>query len=128
MPGIRPRCGGVSISGAEQDCVELVTRLLTHESRTPLNAIVGFTELLLAGGSGQLGAEAKSWVAEIAQAARDLEATLVAAGVLIELGLLPARSEPAPVALAPLLRQAGFELLVEEAAADGLVVLGTVNR
>lgn len=118
-----PRCepGG---DPSKLSCIESVARLLTHESRTPLNAITGFAELLLAGDGGPLSAESRSAVAEIARAARDLEAAMAAAGVLIELGLLPPRAAAGPLPLAPLLRDAGFE----QVAGEPLVVVGTADR
>ena len=123
-----PRCDVGGADPGKLSCVESVARLLTHESRTPLNAITGFAELLLAGDSGSLSAEARSAVAEIARAARDLEAAMAAAGVLIELGLLPPRAVAGPLPLAPLLRDAGFELRPGEPAEASLVVLGTADR
>jgi hypothetical protein len=119
-----PRCDVGGADPGKLSCVESVARLLTHESRTPLNAITGFAELLLAGDSGSLSAEARSAVAEIARAARDLEAAMAAAGVLIELGLLPPRAVAGPLPLAPLLRNAGFEQLPGEP----LVIVGTADR
>ena len=122
-----PRCepGG---DPSKLSCIESVARLLTHESRTPLNAITGFAELLLAGDGGPLSAESRAAVSEIARAARDLEAAMAAAGVLIELGLLPPRSVAGPLPLGPLLRDAGFELRLGEPADAPLVVLGTADR
>lgn len=57
--------------------------LLAHEARTPLNAIKGYAELLLAGAGGPLAAEARDHVAEIARAAHDLEAALAEAAVAL---------------------------------------------
>ena len=118
-----PRCepGG---DPSKLSCIELVARLLTDELRMPLNAITGFAELLLAGDGGPLSAELRSAVAEIARAARDLEAAMAAAGVLIELGLLPPCAAAGPLPLAPLLRDAGFE----QVAGEPLVVVGTADR
>lgn len=74
--------------------------LLAHEARTPLNAIKGFAELLVAGGCGPLGAEAQGCAAEIARAARDLEVALAAAAAsLADLGL--AAVAPVPAATPP---------------------------
>jgi hypothetical protein len=67
----------------ERDGLDVLTseggalaRLLQHETKTPLNAIRGFTELLLGGAAGPLGAEALGLVREIARAARSLEHAL----------------------------------------------------
>ena len=108
---------------------EPVARLLTYELRTPLNAIIGFAELLLAGGSGPLGAEAQTAVLEIARAARDLEPIMTAAGLLIELSLLPRRGRSEAVPLDAILKEAGFELVSVESVTGGaaLAVEGTAE-
>ena len=108
---------------------EPVARLLTHELRTPLNAIIGFAELLLAGGSGPLAAEARTAVVEIARAARDLEPMMTAAGLLIELSLLPQHGGTEAVPLDIILKEAGFELVSVENATGGaaLAVEGTAE-
>ncbi len=79
---------------AERDNVgvaaESMVRLVLHETRTPLNAIRGFTDLLLAGAGGPLPAEALDFVGEVARAARALE------GAVERLrGLAAAEVEPA---------------------------------
>jgi hypothetical protein len=109
---------------------EPVARLLTHELRTPLNAIIGFAELLLSGGSGPLAAEARTAVVEIARAARDLEPMMTAAGLLIELSLLPRRGGTEAVPLDIILKEAGFDLVSVESATGGaaLAVEGTADR
>ncbi len=123
-------CAFIGADGCRVSCVEPVARLLTHELRTPLNAIIGFAELLLAGGSGGLSSEARSAVIEIARAAQNLESTMTAAGLLIELGLLPPRTAAGPLLLNALLADAGFELaaLDGETAAAPVVVEGTRDR
>ena len=52
---------------------ELV-RLLMHDARTPLNAVHGFVELLLAGAGGPLSEAALGHLIEIARAGRAIEA------------------------------------------------------
>lgn len=51
-------------------------RLAVHETRTPLNAILGFTELLLAGAAGPLAREPLDYVQHIARSARAMTTAL----------------------------------------------------
>lgn len=71
-------------SAAGESSELMLAHLLTHEARTLLNAIGGFAELLVAGACGGLCGEAHAMAAEIARAARDLEAVLDAATALLE--------------------------------------------
>ena len=79
--------------------------LLAHDLRTPLNAVRGFADLLLAGAAGPLAAAQLELIAEIAHAGRVLEAAVATAQELGE-------PLPAPVAdggdLLALLGEAGF--------------------
>jgi hypothetical protein len=91
----------------EEDGARLM-RLLAHETRTPLNAIRGFTELLLAGAAGPLRADALDHLRQIARAALALEEAL---RLLQELMELDGRGSPrvaAPVDLGPVLQELGF--------------------
>ncbi len=100
-------------------------RLLAHETRTPLNAIRGFTELLLSGAAGALREGALEHLREIAQAALALEHAL---HLLQELAELDARGGPRaaePVDLGRILRELGFVLAAGgEGAAPLPAVLG----
>lgn len=49
---------------------------LSHELRTPANAIAGHVELLLSGSAGPLSAEMRSSIGEIQRAAATLTATI----------------------------------------------------
>jgi signal transduction histidine kinase len=97
-----------------------LARLLAHHARTPLNAIRGFAELMLAGAAGPLTGDALEHLAQIARAGRAVEDALRLTQELAELE--DAAPDPArtPVDLRPLLDEAGFTV---EAGAP-LVVLG----
>jgi hypothetical protein len=85
-------------------------RLLAHETRTPLNAIRGFTEMLLSGAAGALREDALEHLREIAQAALALEHAL---HLLQELAELDGQGGPRaaePVDLGRILRELGFVL------------------
>ena len=71
-------------SAAVESSELVLAHLLTHEARTLLNAIGGFAELLVLGAYGGLCGEAHAVAAEIARAARDLEAVLDAATAILE--------------------------------------------
>jgi len=49
---------------------------LSHELRTPANAILGHVELLLSGSAGPLSCEARAGLGDIQQAASTLTATI----------------------------------------------------
>ena len=94
---------------ADPPAAEELAGLLAHDLRTPLNAVRGFADLLLAGAAGPLAAAQVDLVVEIARAGRALEA---AVGAAQELGEpLPQRLPPSePARLGELLREAGFTL------------------
>lgn len=93
---------------AKRPTAEELAALLAHDLRTPLNAVRGFADLLLAGASGPLSAAQLDLVGEIARAARRLEAAVELAQELAEPAVDP--EEGRALDLGPLLRQEGFVL------------------
>jgi hypothetical protein len=85
-------------------------RLLAHETRTPLNAIRGFTELLLAGAAGPLRADALDHLRHVARAAQALEDALRLLQELMEPNGRGELRAAAPVDLGLILRELGFML------------------
>jgi hypothetical protein len=85
-------------------------RLLAHETRTPLNAIRGFTELLLAGAAGPLRADALDHLRQIARAAQALEDALRLLQELMEPNGQGGLRAAALVDLGLILRELGFVL------------------
>lgn len=61
-----------------------LAQLMAHDLRTPLNAVRGFTELLMSGTAGPIGGEAAELLAEIERAGRALEDALSVAQELVE--------------------------------------------
>jgi hypothetical protein len=105
-----------------------LARLLAHDARTPLNAIRGFAELMLAGAAGPLTADALDHLAQIARAGRAIEDALRLTQELAELEAAAA-PDPArtPVDLRPVLEEAGFAVEAggQRSGAPPLVVLGS---
>jgi hypothetical protein len=85
-----------------------LARLLAHDARTPLNAIRGFAELMLAGAAGPLTGDALEHLAQIARAGRAIEDALRLTQELAELETAAPDAARAPVDLRSLLEEAGF--------------------
>jgi hypothetical protein len=102
-----------------------LARLLAHDARTPLNAIQGFAELMLAGAAGPLTGAALEHLAQIARAGRAIGDALRLMQELAE--LQDARPDPArtPVDLRALLDSAGFAVEPGGRSGPPLVVLGS---
>jgi hypothetical protein len=91
-------------------------RLLAHEIRTPLHAVHGFAELLLAGSACPLSGEALEHVREIARAGRALEQVASLLQELAALDVAERVDTPAvTVDLGTTLRALGFALALEPA-------------
>ena len=88
---------------------EELARLLAHDVRTPLNAIRGFADLLLAGAGGPLSGAATGLLAEIGRASRSLEVSIRLAQELAESNCTMGGSGTA-IELATMIKSCGFEL------------------
>jgi hypothetical protein len=94
--------------GAAPTARELA-RLLAHDLRTPLNALRGFTDLLVGGGAGPLPTAALEFLGEIALAGRALEAAAELAQEVAE-PPPPAEGFGAAVDLGEMLDGCGFRI------------------
>jgi signal transduction histidine kinase len=102
---------------------------MSHELRTPLAAIIGFSDLLLEGTAGELGAEQREDVQQIASAGRVLldvindilDLSRIEAGRMrLEVRRIRLRTllDDVVSALRPLAREKALELRVEVAGGD----------
>jgi signal transduction histidine kinase len=101
-----------------------LAELLVHDARTPLNAVQGFTELILAGAAGPVGRDLLDYIHQIAISARALAR---AVQDLEELAVLDASIGGTPDArtdLAEILARQGFAVVDPNPFSTTLLVRG----
>ena len=108
----------------ESDAKSRLVAVVNHEVRTPLNSILGFTELLLAEGAGPLNEKQKRYAGNVEAAGRHLLALVndsldlsrIAAGKMdmeiVELELAPLLDQAAGQ-IQPLVDSRGLEIRVD---------------
>jgi signal transduction histidine kinase len=125
------------IQGANQRKTEFVT-LVSHELRTPLASMMGYTELLLAGGGGPLTQRQREWLGIIGQNADRLETLIddLLDTARIEMGKIELKHTPLDLipliqevarALRPQIARKGQRLTLELAEALPAIV-GDADR
>jgi hypothetical protein len=71
-----PVVGTLAVPELTTSTWQRLAELLVHDARTPLNAVQGFTELILAGAAGPVGRDLLDYVHQIAISARALARAL----------------------------------------------------
>jgi PAS domain S-box-containing protein len=115
----------------ESEAKSRVVAMMNHEVRTPLNSILGFAELLKAGGAGTLNAKQQRYVANVDSAGRHLLSLVNDSLDLSKLAANQMDFSLGPLELEPILAQAanqvqplaearGLELVIEPS--DGVWV------
>lgn len=108
VAAVNAESGGDADAGGGSCDAEEIARLVMHETRTPLNAIRGFGELLLTGAAGPLSGEALEFVQQMACAGRSLELALLHLQELVAVHHAPAPAAAEAVDPADALAGQGF--------------------
>lgn len=119
-----PAVGGLAVPEPTMSHWRGLAGLLVHDARTPLNAVQGFTELILAGAAGPLGRDLLNYIHQIAVSARVLARALRDLEELAVLDTSVNSTADTEIDLAEVLAKHGFAVVDQGLPATVLLARG----